>query len=96
MTKLLLYAESNRCPTNGNFFYRFIFTNTFYFFYLFIFDCAGSLLVPDFSLTVASRGYSLVAVHGLIVEAFLLQSIGSRCLGFSSYSMWAVFVALWL
>ena len=67
-----------------------------FFIYLFIFDCARSLLVPGFSLTVASRGYSPVAVHGLIVMAFLLQSMGSRCSGFSSYSTWAVFVALWL
>ena len=42
-------------------------------FNLFIFGCAGSSLMLRLSLVVASRGYSLVAVHGLlIVVAFLV------------------------
>ena len=35
-------------------------------FYLFIFGCAGSLLL---SLVVLSGGYSLIAVHGLLIAA---------------------------
>ena len=42
---------------------------------LFIFGCAGSLLLPaGFSLVVESRGYSLTAVCGiLIVVTFLVE-----------------------
>ena len=35
--------------------------------YLFIFGCAGFLLLLRVSLVVATRGYSLVAVHGLLI-----------------------------
>ena len=34
---------------------------------IFIFDCAGPLLLCGFSLVVASGGYSLVAVHRLLI-----------------------------
>ena len=35
---------------------------------IFIFDCTGSsLLYVDFSLVAESGGYSLVAVHGLLI-----------------------------
>ena len=36
------------------------------YFYLFIFGCAGSSLLHGLSLVVVSRGYSLVAVCGLL------------------------------
>ena len=40
----------------------------FIFIYLFIFGCAGSsFAVCRLSLVVASRGYSLVAVRGLLI-----------------------------
>ena len=40
----------------------------------------------DFSLVAVSRGYSLV-VHRLLIRwLLLLQSTGSRCMGFSSYN----------
>lgn len=37
------------------------------FFLFFIFGCAGSLLHSGFSLAVASGGYSLVGVRGLLI-----------------------------
>ena len=41
----------------------------FIFFYLFIFGCAGSsFAVCRLSIVAASRGYSLVAVRGLLIE----------------------------
>ena len=65
-----------------------IFSNLFLFI---IFVCTGSsLLFTDFSLVAVSGGYSLIAVQELlIVVAFLLQSMGSRCMGFRSGSIWA-------
>ena len=40
----------------------------FFFFNYFIFGCAGSLLrCPGFSPVAESRGYSLAAVHGLLI-----------------------------
>ena len=39
-----------------------------FFFYPFIFGCAGSLLLHGFSLVVGSRDYSLVVVHGLPIS----------------------------
>ena len=33
---------------------------------VFIFGCAGSLLLHKFSLVVASRGYSLASMHRLL------------------------------
>ena len=37
-----------------------------------------------FSLVVASRGYSLAAVHGLVIAVASLVEHGSRCMGFNS------------
>ena len=37
-----------------------------------------------FSLVVASRGYSLAAVHGLVIAVDSLVEHGSRCMGFNS------------
>ena len=34
---------------------------------LFLFDCTGSLLLLGLSLVTVSRGYPLVAVHGLLL-----------------------------
>ena len=39
----------------------------FFIFYLFIFGSAESSLLCRFSLVVASWGYSLVVVHGLLI-----------------------------
>ena len=36
-------------------------------FFIFSFGCAGSLFLVGFSLVVVSRGYSLVAVQGLLI-----------------------------
>ena len=49
--------------------------------YLLTFGCAVSSLLCVLSLVVVSRGYSLAAVHGLLICCgFLLQSTGSgRC-----------------
>ena len=38
----------------------------------FIFDCARSSLLCGLSLVVASRGYSLAAVQGLLLQWLLL------------------------
>ena len=48
--------------------------------FIFLFDCArSSLLGMGFSLLVTSRGYSLVAVHRLLIAAaFLVADHGSR------------------
>ena len=35
---------------------------------LFIFGCAGSSLLHGLSLVTASEGYSLLQVHGLLIE----------------------------
>ena len=35
--------------------------------YLLIFGCAGSSLLTGFSLVATSGGYSLVAMHGLLI-----------------------------
>ena len=40
--------------------------------YLFILGCAGSLLLPGFSLVVASGGYSLAVVRGLLIAVVSL------------------------
>ena len=47
------------------------------YFLLFIYSCAGSLLLRGLSLVAASRGCLLIAVHGLlIVVAFLVVEHG--------------------
>ena len=58
--------------------------------FLFVFWlCWVFVAVLAFSLAVARRGYSLVAVLGfLTVGPLLLQNTGSRCMDFSSCSMW--------
>ena len=48
----------------------------------FFFDCTGSSVLVGFSLVAASRGYSLVAVCGLlIVVASLIVEHGLQVLG---------------
>ena len=42
----------------------------------------------DFSLVVVSRGYSVVAVLGLLIAVASLVSTGSRHLGFRDCSAW--------
>ena len=44
------------------------------YFHFFIFGCAGSLLLSRFSLVVASRGYSLVVEHRLLIVVASLVS----------------------
>ena len=39
----------------------------YYYYYLFIFGCAGSLLLVSFSLVVMNRDSSLVAVNGFLI-----------------------------
>ena len=41
--------------------------NIYIFAYLFLSGCAGSSLIPTFSLVAASRGCSLVVVRGLLI-----------------------------
>ena len=54
-------------------------------FYLFIFGCAGSLLLFWASSSGGERGYSsLQSVQGLIVVASLVAEHSSRHAGFSS------------
>ena len=45
----------------------------------------------EFSLVVASRGYSLVAVNVLLiaVASFVVEHMHRACAGFSSSGMWA-------
>ena len=51
---------------------------------------AGFLLLPGFSIVGVSRGYSLVTVHRFsIAVASLVAEMGSRCMGFSHYGLWA-------
>jgi len=58
-------------------------------FYLFIFGCAGSLLLCRLSLAVASKGYSLVVVLRLLIAvAFPVVAHGHGSVGFSSCSRW--------
>ena len=43
---------------------------------------------PGFSLVAVSRGYSLVAVHGLLIAvASLVQNISSRAHGFQQLQL---------
>ena len=65
------------------------------FIYLFIFGCVGYLLLHvGFSLVVASGGYcSLQCVGFSLWWLFLLCSMGSRCMGFSSCGAQASVVA---
>jgi len=58
--------------------------------YLFV-AVLGLHCCRGFSLIVVSRGYSLVVVNGLLVEAAsLVRSTGSRFTGFGSCSSWAL------
>ena len=59
---------------------------------MFIFGCAGYLLVRRLSLAVASGGYSVIVVHGfLIVVAFLFaEHYALGCKGFRSCSSQAL------
>ena len=47
-------------------------------FNLFSFGCAGSSLLPGLAVVAASRGSSLVAVHGLAIAVLLSWGVGSR------------------
>ena len=60
-------------------------------FYLFIFGCVGSLLLRvGFPLVAASGSYYLLRCAGFSLWwPLLLQSMGSRCVGFSSCGTWA-------
>ena len=50
--------------------------------YSFIYGFTGSLLLHRLSSVAVSWGYSLAAVHGLLIAVFfLLQSTGSRANG---------------
>ena len=65
-------------------------SDTFFFFFLiylfiFIFGCVGSLLLHGLSLVTVSRGYSSLRCVGFSLRwLLLLQSTGSRHVGFSS------------
>ena len=61
-------------------------------FIYFIFGCIGSLLLcAGFSLVVASGGYSLLWCVGFSLQwLLLLQSTGSRHMGFSSCGLRAL------
>ena len=72
--------------------YLIFFLNLFIYFYLFIvFGCIGSsLLCAAFSLVAASGGYSSLWCAGFSLQwLLLLQSTGSRRVGFSSCGAWA-------
>ena len=56
-----------------------------YLLYLFISGCIGSLLLCGLSLVAVSGGYSLLWCEGFSLQwLLLLQSTGSRRVGFSS------------
>ena len=63
-----------------------------YNFILLIFGCAGSsLLCAGSVVTVVSGNNSSLRCTGLLLQWLLsLQSTGSRCMGFSSFSSWAL------
>ena len=59
-------------------------------FYLFIFGCVGASLLLGLSLVVASRGYSSLQCVGVSLQwLLLLQSMGSRHMGFGSCGAWS-------
>ena len=67
-------------------------------FYLFIYGCAGFLLLCRLSLVAASRGYSLVAVRGLLIAVasliaehglYSVQASVVAAHGLSSCGSWA-------
>ena len=71
----------------------------FFFFNLFIYFiqfwlCQVFIAACGLSLVVASGGYSSLWCAGLLLWLLLLQSMGSRCTGFSSCGTWAQ--QLWL
>ena len=62
---------------------------------LFIFGCAGSLLLHrSFSLVEASEGCSLLEVSFSLRRLLLLQSTALGCMGFGSCSSWARYLQL--
>ena len=67
------------------------FLKTIYIFYLFYFWLHWVFVAAcGLSLVVASRGYSSLQSTGFSLRwLLLLQSTGSRCVGFSSCSTWA-------
>ena len=67
----------------------FFFFNLFNFFFFFLFGCVGSLLLRGLSLVAASRGYCSLLCSSLR-WLLLLQSTGSRCVGFSSCGLRAL------
>ena len=72
----------------GNRANQFNFKNNFIYLCVFIFGCAGSsLLCNRLFLIAASRGYSLVVVHGLLIVASL--AVEHRHMSFSSCGTWA-------
>jgi len=59
-----------------------------FFFFIYLFSAALGL--PGFTLVVASRGYSLVVLYGLLIAmASLVEVWALGCAGFSSCGMWA-------
>ena len=69
------------------------FYNEFYFYYLFFYFWLHWVFVAvrGLSLVVVSRGYSSLWCAGFSLWWLLsLQSMGSRCVGFSSCGSWAL------
>ena len=64
---LLLFPGTFILPVEVGLIYSLPFHLTFYYYYLFIFGCAGSLLLVSFSLVVMNRDSSPVAVNGFLV-----------------------------
>ena len=59
--------------------------------YLFIFGCAGFLLLRGLSPVATSRGYSLVMVHRFLIAGLVvLQSTGSGAGGFQQLQLMGV------
>ena len=79
----LAVNNSSRIMYQGHWIQLIVWFKKFLSIYLWL--CWVFLAALTFSLVSASRGYSLVAVSGLL----LLQNTGSRNAGFSSCSMWA-------
>ena len=73
-------------PTSYNYGQDFPNHHIFFFFYLYIYGCIGSLLLRmGFSLVAASGGYSSLRCVGFSLQCLLLLwSTGSRGAGFSS------------
>ena len=73
------------------------FFNKLFKLYFFIFDCPGSsLLCPGFSLVVASRGHSPVAVSGLLMAVASVVGKHSRRSGLYGCGTWAsLLLGMW-